>query len=150
MTNDPWQRIVIALVALAWCAVPVAADATAYFVRTSGNNANDGLTAATAFRTIQRAADVMVAGDTAYVGAGTYVEAVDTRRAGTAASPIRFLADTSGVNTGDAGTVTVTPPSTIDVFDLNHSYQTLQGFTTRGGADGVEVTGVLGIVLEDI
>lgn len=150
VTHNPWQRMAIVLLALAWWAAPVAAGATAYFVRTSGADVNDGLTAATAFRTIQRAADIMVAGDTAYVGAGNYTEAIDTRRAGTAASPIRFLADTSGANTGDAGTVRVSSPSSIDVFDVNHSYQTLQGFLIRNGADGVEVTRAQGIVLEDI
>lgn len=51
------------------------ATATTYYIRTDGNNSNAGTTdsAGGAWLTIQKAADTMVAGDTAIVGDGTYV-----------------------------------------------------------------------------
>ena len=49
-----------------------------YYVRLSGSDANDGLTAATAWRTINKAlsATGIVSGDTLYIGAGKYREIV--------------------------------------------------------------------------
>lgn len=64
--------------------------ATAYYVTKSGSNANDGLSAGTAFLTIQKAADTVVAGDTVYVRAGTYNEIVTIVKAGTSGLPIAF------------------------------------------------------------
>lgn len=48
------------------------AFATDYHVSTTGADANDGLTAETAFATIDRAIDVATASDTIYVASGTY------------------------------------------------------------------------------
>lgn len=46
-----------------------------YYVRKSGDDGNDGLTAATAKLTLNGAEDIPVAaGDTVHVGAGTYRE----------------------------------------------------------------------------
>ncbi len=45
-----------------------------YYVKTTGNNANNGLTYATAFKTIQKALDVAAPGTTIFVGAGTFKE----------------------------------------------------------------------------
>lgn len=45
---------------------------TAYYVTTSGNNSNNGLSVATAFATIQKAADVSRRGDSVYVYPGVY------------------------------------------------------------------------------
>lgn len=49
----------------------VAAD---YYVKKTGNDANNGLTYATAFRNIQTALNAATAGSTIYVDAGTYKE----------------------------------------------------------------------------
>ncbi|AKA36083.1 DUF7594 domain-containing protein [Flagellimonas lutaonensis] len=65
---------------------------TNYFVRVDGDNSNDGLTEATAFRTIQRAVDHAEPGDIVWVKAGNYGGAtVFSRRNGTASKPIRII-----------------------------------------------------------
>lgn len=54
--------------------------ATEYYVRTTGNDANDGQTPSSAFATIQRGVDALTPGDTLLIGPGEYRESV--RRAG--------------------------------------------------------------------
>src|SRR6186997_3455953 len=58
------------------------------YVSTAGNDNNAG-TAASPWRTLQKAANTVVAGDTVMVAAGTYT-GFDLRRDGTAALPIAF------------------------------------------------------------
>ena len=60
-----------------------------YYVATNGSDSNSG-TLDQPFQTIQKAAAVMVAGDTAYVRAGIYRETVTPARSGTQMSPITF------------------------------------------------------------
>lgn len=57
----------------------------------NGDDGNPG-TGAKPFRTMQKAADVVVAGDTCTVRAGTYRETVTVTRSGEPGKPIRFLA----------------------------------------------------------
>src|SRR3954471_23085067 len=70
--------------------------ATYYVSPSAGSDANPG-TSAAPFATLQHAADRVGAGDTVVAQAGTYdagfVLGWDTPTAGTAADPIRFLAD---------------------------------------------------------
>jgi parallel beta-helix repeat protein len=63
-----------------------------YYVATNGNDANSGLIITQPWHTLQHAADVMSAGDTAYVRAGTYQENVTLTISGTLGSPITFSA----------------------------------------------------------
>lgn len=69
--------------------------ASAYYVDTVNGRDNDpsydGLSLAKPFKTIQKAASVMQAGDTCYVRAGTYNETVTPSNSGTAGSPITFM-----------------------------------------------------------
>lgn len=81
---------------------------TTYYVRKSGDDGNDGLSAASAFLTIDAAANVVAAGDTVYIGAGVYRETVTMDTSGSAGSLIQFIGDVSGAQTGDAGLVIVT------------------------------------------
>ena len=76
------------------------ARATEYYVATNGNDSNPG-TIDRPWRTINHAADVMVAGDIVYVRGGTYNEgsapewdypAVNPAHSGTADAPITFKA----------------------------------------------------------
>ena len=85
------------------------AEAATYYVRKSGNDSAAGTSAGTAFRTLQQAAATLVAGDTVYVGAGTYTESVTELEDGADGNLIYWVADTDGSNTGDAGTVTWRP-----------------------------------------
>lgn len=66
-------------------------------VAPSGNDAHDGLTPATALRSIQRAADLAQPGDLVRVAPGLYHEAVGLPRSGSAAQPIVFRGQGAGV-----------------------------------------------------
>ncbi|MCP3985467.1 MAG: hypothetical protein GY723_13845, partial [bacterium] len=90
-----WKPLVGSVLALALL-VPSSSPATDYYVRISGNDGNPGTSAAASWLTVQHALDTMVAGDTTYVGAGTYAEELRSVRDGTAGSPIALIADTSG------------------------------------------------------
>jgi hypothetical protein len=63
--------------------------ASLYYVATSGADTNSGSEAAP-FRTIQKAADVAIAGDTVHVRAGIYSEQVVIRNSGTKEKPVVF------------------------------------------------------------
>lgn len=104
--------------------VPALADATNWHVATTGNDANPG-TAEAPFRTIQRAADAVMPGDTVTIHAGTYLGFV-VRARGTAAAPIVF--------TG-SGTVLIDGAATTDrdaVHIEGASYVTVEGLTVTG------------------
>lgn len=60
-----------------------------YYLSTSGNNSNDGLSPATAWQTLQYAVDFVSPGDSVYVFNGTY-NSVTFNLSGTATSPISF------------------------------------------------------------
>ncbi|MGV8083349.1 MAG: DUF1565 domain-containing protein [Coriobacteriia bacterium] len=67
--------------------VPEAGAASVYHVSPSGSDANPG-TAASPWRTVQKAADEAKAGDIVYVHAGTYDERVTVAGSGTTSAPI--------------------------------------------------------------
>jgi len=62
-----------------------------YFVTPTGNDTNPG-TAPKPFATLQRAADVMEAGDTCRIRRGVYRETVEAKGSGAPGKPIRFVA----------------------------------------------------------
>jgi len=64
--------------------------AAEYAVATNGDDANVG-SAGKSFRTIQRAADVMKAGDTCRIAGGTYRETITVKASGRAGEPVRFV-----------------------------------------------------------
>ncbi|HXE53676.1 MAG TPA: hypothetical protein VN541_11700, partial [Tepidisphaeraceae bacterium] len=67
---------------------------TTYYVSSSGSDASAGTSTASAFKTLQHAADVTQAGDTVHVAAGTYVGMnLFGKSGGTSSAPISFLAD---------------------------------------------------------
>lgn len=72
-------------------AAPTDAPRTLYVSATAGGG-GDGTSPASAFRTIQECADVVGAGDTCEIGAGTYRETVTVTASGTADRPITFRA----------------------------------------------------------
>ncbi|MBC8356027.1 MAG: right-handed parallel beta-helix repeat-containing protein [Planctomycetes bacterium] len=127
-----------------------------YFVRRSGNDSNDGRSKEKAFRTIVKATSVAGAGDTVYIGAGTYKESPNHRADGTSSKPIRFIGDKTGAKTGDAGTILVRGGVTVDGGDYtqleglkfthsstvvkwgNCSGGLLKGCDISGGGNGLE------------
>ena len=71
--------------------LPVVKNGTAYFVSPSGNDAGPG-SQTQPWRTIGKAASMVVAGDAIYIHGGVYIEKVDFSRSGTEIKPIRILA----------------------------------------------------------
>ncbi|MHC4140914.1 MAG: right-handed parallel beta-helix repeat-containing protein [Planctomycetota bacterium] len=128
------------------------ATGTIYYVRKSGSDSANGQSPATAWLTVDKAANTMVAGDWVYVGAGVYDEQVSPNNDGTAAEPIRFVADTTGAQTGDAGTVEITDSggSTEVILIESNDYIEFVGFKISGGLDGVkwDLTSVGGLLEE--
>jgi len=102
----------------------VASAATQYYVSTSGSDSNAG-TSDRPWRTIQKAANTMVAGDTVTVRAGDYAERVQVSRSGASGAQITFQAE---------GTVTMRG------FTVRGNYVTIRGFdisnTPNAWADG--------------
>ncbi|HWE51070.1 MAG TPA: right-handed parallel beta-helix repeat-containing protein [Bryobacteraceae bacterium] len=66
------------------------AYAADYYISPNGSD-NAAGTLVQPFQTIQHAAAIMVAGDTAYIRAGIYRETVTPARSGTQSAPIRFM-----------------------------------------------------------
>ena len=146
MFPDRTRRIVGLL--LASMLLADAAAGLTYYVRTTGSDADTGLSPAQAWRTIEHAGDTLVAGDTVYIGAGTYTDKVDVQNSGTAVSPILFVADTTGFFTGDAGAVVLSDGG--DVFKVDgEDYVQIIGLRTTGGNKGFKIKDATGIVLRD-
>jgi parallel beta-helix repeat protein len=74
-----------------------AAAITTYFVSGTGNDSNNGKSTTTAFRTLQKAADLTNPGDTVWIMNGTYTDSVGSHillitRSGTPGAYIRYKA----------------------------------------------------------
>lgn len=78
-STTPLMRAILLLALL--CLAP-ASWATTYYVSTSGKDTNSGTSLSAPLRTIQKAMDKAVAGDTVNVRAGTYREEVSVYRGG--------------------------------------------------------------------
>lgn len=77
---------------------------TTYYVGLGGNDANDGLSWANRKLTLNGAEDIPVAaGDTVYVGPGTYREQLTVDVSGSSGSPITYIGDYTGANTDGVG-----------------------------------------------
>jgi hypothetical protein len=95
---------------------PSGLGAATYYVRQqAGDDANDGLSPATAWRHVSKISGAMHAGDVAYVDPGLYREQIDVLRSGTADQPIIYVADDRGRHTGDPpGIVMVAGSEPVD------------------------------------
>jgi hypothetical protein len=124
------------LLAVAACCGSESSAAT-YYVRRSGNDNSSGTSPSAAWQTLSKAAQTLVASDTVYVGAGVYSESLAPVNDGTAAAPIRFVADSSGAMTGDAGNVDVNTGGSV-VLVNQADYVQIIGFRVYGGTRGVE------------
>ncbi len=97
-------------------ASPLEGVAATYYVRqTVGDDAHDGLTPETAWKSISNLSRAMRAGDTAYIGPGLYREQLTVLNEGTPEKPLIFIADTTGRQTGDPpGVVMITGADPVD------------------------------------
>lgn len=125
---------IVSLITTLFC---LALNATNYYVSNSGNNSNDGLSAATPFLTIQRAADIAVAGDTVLVQDGTYAGFDIRDKNGTASKPIVFMANGNQVLINQKG------PKRDDGINVeNADYVVIDGFMVndmKGNGNGIRV-----------
>lgn len=117
-----------------------AATPTTFYVSTSGDDANDGLTPGNAWATMDKGDrdNVLIPGDEVIVQAGTYSgrQVTLSNKSGTAGSPITYTADGEVV---------------IDRADYNgttwslavssREYLVFDGFTFTGGVGGVRLSG---------
>lgn len=99
---------------------------TTYYVGPGGNDANDGLSWANRKLTLNGAEDIPVAaGDTVYVGAGTYTETFTADVDGSDGNIITYIGDYTGANTDGMGGV-VNIVGTIT--NVGRIYRTYRGF----------------------
>lgn len=124
-----------------WVLTSMAQSAAAdtYFVRISGNNANNGTTPETAFASPSKAASVMVAGDIVYIGAGEYTSQIAPSASGTAENSIQYIADLDGKKTSDAGEVIIKMSGSPVISVSGISNTSFDGFTIRGGYYNVQI-----------
>lgn len=99
-----------------------------YYVKSDGNNLNDGRTLATAWVTIQKAADTVNPLDIVEVQAGTYNEQVTIARSGLANQYITFRANGQVIIDGQN-----TRPYCIKLDGAD--YIKIDGFTVRNATD---------------
>ena len=115
--TNPWKMVLFWAISCFFFFMPLVVSAATYTVSTSGNDANAG-SADKPWRTIQKAANTMVAGDRVVVTAGTYNESVATKTSGKSENYIEFAA---------SGTVNMMG------FAINgHDYIKINGFTISG------------------
>ena len=119
---------------------------TTYYCGPGGNNANSGLTWNLRKLTLNGCEDIPVAaGDTVYVGPGTYRELLTVDVSGSGGSPITYIGDYQGTNTDGVGGVVRITGSDNDqtatrascITGTSRNYRTFQGFlcdtaTTNG------------------
>jgi parallel beta-helix repeat protein len=108
---------------------------TTLYVRRAGNDDNTGTTPDAALATVARAAQLLAAGVTVYVGPGTYKGAVDVSGLRTTKDhPAMLIADAVGAQTGDApGEVVIDGNRNAFAVRVSNSpFVTLDGFTITG------------------
>jgi len=110
---------------------------TTYYVGVGGNNANAGTSWALRKLTLTGAEDIPVAaGDTVYVGPGTYREALTVDVSGGAGNHITYIGDYTGANTDGVGGVVRITGSDNDqsatrancIVASGKNYRTFTGF----------------------
>lgn len=90
------------------------------YVSTTGDNANDGLSLATAFGSIQKALNKAVPGTTIRVAEGTYREYLSWKQSGTAGNPITLTAHSGKVVVHGKGENSVDQKAIIEITDHSH------------------------------
>ncbi len=125
------------------------------YVRASGSDGNSGADPGHALRSISRAAVQALDGYTIIVGPGNYAESVEFSSTGAAPKGVQFVADPTGVQTGDApNPVVIDASNSSGKAGFKFSGAAAQ-VTTGGGqrptlVDGFEILGGAdgGIVLK--
>lgn len=117
------RRFIVCVLGLAAGLQGSVCRAADYFVRMEGSNGNPGTSPAQAWATVAYAVQRVGAGDTVYIGAGTYTgQLYMSNRGGTADQPVRFVGDTNGLRTGDAGEVVLSNNGLVHVQRSSHTH----------------------------
>ena len=107
-------------------------SATSYYVSTSGNNNNDGLSPSSAWRNIQFAANQVAAGDTVNILGGIYKETVNIPVSGSATAGSITFQNYSGQTAIIDGTGLSIPGGQYGLINIqSQSYITIQGLEIR-------------------
>lgn len=131
---------------------------TIRYVGMGGSNANDGLSWATRKLTLNGVEDSPVqAGDTVYVGAGTYREQLTVDVSGSSGSPITYIGDYDGSHTDGVGGVVRITGSTDDtdvqnikgVYASGKNHRTFKGFSFDGSTRTFELSGITFFTIEN-
>ncbi len=93
-----------------------------YYISPAGSDSNPG-SQSQPWRTIQKAADSLVAGDTVYILAGTYREGVTPQNSGSPGSPITYAAY--------PGTVVTIDGASVDLPEWNGLFQVINQHDIR-------------------
>ncbi len=112
-----------------------------YYVAPNGDDSNPG-TFDKPWKTIQKAANTLAAGDTVYIRAGTYHERVEPQNSGSAGKPILYAAYPGDLVTLDGSGVDI--PEWGGLFDVtNQSYITVSGLRVMHGRSNTHNPGIL-------
>lgn len=142
MLKQRWVKILFIFTWVAAMMPPlplntVHATGTAYYVAKNGNDGWSG-TIGAPFLTIQKCADVAVAGDTCYIRAGTYNETVTPANNGSAGSPIVYKP-----YNGESVTIDGADPVTGWTVDSGSTYKATVGVAAGLFSNQVFVDGVM-------
>lgn len=140
-------EIIFFVILLLTVFIPLAVSAAIYYVSTSGNDANPG-TESQPWRTIQKAAYSLVAGDTVYIRSGTYAERVIPQNSGSEGNYITYAANPGDVVTIDGTGISV--PEYSGLFDISgRSYIRVSGLRIiNSSLDGILADGTSYIIIE--
>lgn len=97
-----------------------------YYVNPNGNDQNNGQSVEVPFKTIQKAVDKAKGGDIINLSSGEYFQDVLSRRDGKENLPITIKGPANAVVKGNGN---------ARIFEINHDYITLEGFTIDGFFD---------------
>jgi len=118
------------------------ASGTTYYVSPTGSDSNPG-TESQPWKTIQKAAYTLSAGDTVYIKAGTYQERVIPQNSGGAGSYITYSAYSGDTVTIDGNSVSL-PSDWGGLFDISgRSYITISGLRIINAGPNKNNVGIL-------
>lgn len=104
---------------------PTIAKGKQWYVDVQGSDTRSGLSSSAAFKTVQKAVDVAMPGDTINLAEGAYLQNIVTRRNGEVKSPITIQGPQGAIIKGTSG-------GSGRIVEVNHNYITLDGFTIDG------------------
>jgi hypothetical protein len=132
-----WLLVFTLLISLIPALIPTVKASSSWYVATTGSDAAAG-DIGHPFKSIQKAVNVSMAGDTIYVRAGTYNEKICFRRSGSLGSPITLRSYPGETVIVDAGGKTVGAWDAAILIgqseshpEIGYSYITIYGLTVR-------------------